>query len=147
MSNIETVETPQQPEPLHEIAERAVGLFVANRGPLTLSQVDQLMEALTALPDEELGDALFSLQRVAGYFHQRLEAPGLAAQLIDLCYDMTLRLAEAADRIGRRRLEEARERKEASQRMTGAELSSRAPREGVKPDLSVSMLRPRTKFR
>jgi hypothetical protein len=134
-------------EPLHTIAQDAAVWLARNQGPLAASQADDLRRALRALPDEELGDALFSLQRVAGYFHERLESPAVAAQVMDICFSMTPDLLAAADRLIEKRLRAERSQRRAFDRITAAPDTQRAAIAGTKPIISVNTLRPPTKFK
>jgi hypothetical protein len=135
---------------LHPVAEQAVEWIVTNRRPLTESEANQLASAIVALPDEVLGDALVDLHRVAGYFHQVLEAPAVAAQLLLLCHEVTPQLVAATERLLERRRETERKNAAAYRRMAG--LSSDrdgkldAPAVGTKPQLSVNDLRPPRQF-
>jgi hypothetical protein len=138
--------TTDETEPLHRIAQSAAVMLAEARGPMRHAEAEALKDAIAALPDEEVGDALFSLQRVAGYFHERLGSPAVAAQVMDLCFDMTHRLAAAAERMEEKRAEAERQKQRRFRRMIGVDGSEKAPAEG-RPALSVNALRPRTRFR
>lgn len=135
-------------EPLHEVAMVAVQWLCKRQGPLMRAEAEELVAMLRRQQDQDLGDALTSLTRVAGYFHTRLKAPAIAAQLLDVCFQLTPDLQAATERLKERSWDAAQSRARATQRLTAGrvEAPKRAPRVGQKPKVSVNDLRPKTKF-
>jgi hypothetical protein len=135
-------------EPVHPMIEELYGIVVPSRRTLTKEEADTVLATFSKVPDEELGFAVDSLERLAAFCHLELDNVPLASQLLDILLDTTPLLHAAGERLKEKRGDRVKDQRKKFDALTGNvdAAKSRAPAVGLKPSLNVNALRPRTKF-
>lgn len=135
-------------EPVHPMIEELYGIVVPSRRTLNKDEADAVVATFAKLPDEELGFAVDSLERLAAFCHLELDNVPLASQLLDILLETTPLLQAAGERLKLKRGDQAKDQRKRFDALTGNvdTAKTRAPAVGLKPSLNVNALRPRTKF-
>lgn len=136
-------------EPIHPLVEALYKVLVPTKRTLTKSEFDEVLASIGQVPDAELALVVDSLERLAGFCHEHLEATLLASQLLDLLVDSTPFLLAAGERLKAKKADQSKATRQRFDALTGTKDAgqARAPALATtKPKLSVNDLRPRTKF-
>lgn len=135
-------------EAVHPMIEELYGIVVPSGRTMTKDEADAVLAAFSKVPDEDLGFAVDSLERLAAFCHLELDNVPLASQLLDILLETTPQLHAAGERLKLKRGDQVKDQRKKFEALTGNVdvAKSRAPAVGLKPTLNVNALRPRTKF-